>query len=297
MYSNKLVACIAVNKKIVREDNDIVRLPFGSDYQIYIKNENSTRALVDITIDGKHILEGRSIVLNPGEGHYVLTRVESSKHYNLKFIEKTAQISAHRGDKAEDGLVKISYQFLKQKEEIKYTYTPIIEPWPTSSKWDWIPPQPYTFCSTQSLLSEPNINVVEQTLQRRITDGGPGGQSANAFYSQPFNGNPNASFGTSSASLGQASFNCNYSGPVNESGITVNGKKRDDVSYQSTYINENDLESTTHVMILQLLGEDPSKKAVTQVRLTRTKVQCPICGTPNNSGNKFCANCGNCLEL
>jgi hypothetical protein len=39
------------------------------------------------------------------------------------FNEKTAQISEHRGDKADDGLLRIEYQFEAEKPEVKYTTT------------------------------------------------------------------------------------------------------------------------------------------------------------------------------
>jgi hypothetical protein len=54
MYSNKLVASIKSNGKILREFNDKVYVPFGTEYSILIKNLNTVRASVNIFVDGTY---------------------------------------------------------------------------------------------------------------------------------------------------------------------------------------------------------------------------------------------------
>jgi hypothetical protein len=113
MYQNNLVATVKVGGKILRENQSTVAVPFGSEYSIYLKNLNTVRALVTITIDGKDVTAG-GLVLNP-KMHLDFERSLSNNnltHGNkFKFIERTSAVEEHRGIGAEDGLIQIEYKF------------------------------------------------------------------------------------------------------------------------------------------------------------------------------------------
>lgn len=115
MYCNKLVACIKVDGKILREDKDTVAVPFGSEYSIYIKNLAYVRAMVRLNIDGDNKSDGWFIV--PALGNIEIERSivngNLDKGHRFKFIERTSQIENHRGIRAEDGIVMIEYKFEK----------------------------------------------------------------------------------------------------------------------------------------------------------------------------------------
>jgi len=65
MYSNKLAVAIKSAGKVLREFNkDEVYLPFGKEYSIFIKNMNSVRALVKVTVDGTDIGDGTRFVVD-----------------------------------------------------------------------------------------------------------------------------------------------------------------------------------------------------------------------------------------
>ena len=63
MYNNKFVACLKSNGRVLREQDGTVFLNFGSEYSIYLKNLNTVRAEVTISIDGQDIMDGNSLVL------------------------------------------------------------------------------------------------------------------------------------------------------------------------------------------------------------------------------------------
>ena len=113
MYGNKLAAAIKVDGKVLREFKDTVHIPFGSEYAITLKNLNTTRAIVNVYIDGDNVVPG-GLVLNVGQS---IDLERSIKNNNLtegnrfKFIERTGAIEQHRGIGIEDGLVRIEYQF------------------------------------------------------------------------------------------------------------------------------------------------------------------------------------------
>jgi hypothetical protein len=113
MYKNNFAAAIKVNGKILREFGDTVYLPFGSEYQIRLKNLNSARAHVSIEIDGDNVTDG-GLVLNAYETSDLerFIRNGNLKEGNrFKFIERTSKIEDHRGIKLEDGIITIRYKF------------------------------------------------------------------------------------------------------------------------------------------------------------------------------------------
>jgi len=129
MYSNKLAIAVKVNGKVLREFGDQVYVPFGSEYSIFVKNLNSVRALVSISIDGKDIGDGTQFVVYPNESIDIerfLPRGNKKKGNRFKFIERTSKIEDHRGVGVEDGLVRIEYQFEKVNPLITTTYRDLL---------------------------------------------------------------------------------------------------------------------------------------------------------------------------
>jgi hypothetical protein len=114
MYSNKLVASIKSNGKILREFNDKVYVPFGTEYSILIKNLNTVRASVNIFVDGTDAGDGSSFVVKAGET-FELSRFLKNGNLNqgnqFKFIERTTAVSNHRGVGIEDGLIRVEFVF------------------------------------------------------------------------------------------------------------------------------------------------------------------------------------------
>jgi len=120
MYSKKLVAVIKVNGKVLREHNENVHIPFGSEYSIMLKNLHTRKAQVDITIDGENVLGMSSLLISPNKSTEIEGFLKGKNvTHKFKFIEKTNQISDFRGDKIDDGIVVINYRF-----EQKYCVPP-----------------------------------------------------------------------------------------------------------------------------------------------------------------------------
>jgi len=123
MYSNQFIVVIKNKGKVLREFSDnTVRLPFGSDYSIMLKNKNSlSKALVEVFVDGKDVLDGHSIIVAPNQTTELEGFMRGSIVKNrFRFIEKTNEISKFRGDFMEDGLVEVKYSF--EKPEIDWYY-------------------------------------------------------------------------------------------------------------------------------------------------------------------------------
>ena len=113
MYESKMAAAIKVKGKVLREFKDTVHIPFGSEYSILLKNLHTTRAVVNVFIDGTDMVPG-GLVLNAGQE---VDLERSVKNGNLtegnrfKFIERTGAVEQHRGVGIEDGLVRVEFQY------------------------------------------------------------------------------------------------------------------------------------------------------------------------------------------
>lgn len=119
MYNNKLVVAIKHRGKILREIGEEVYLPFGSEYSIYIKNLHSVRVLVSVEIDGDDVGDGTKFIIHPNSFIDLERFVRNGnlkKGNRFKFIERTSAVEQHRGVGAEDGLIRVEFQFEKKYE-------------------------------------------------------------------------------------------------------------------------------------------------------------------------------------
>lgn len=115
MHNNNFVVSVKSAGKVLREFGDTVYLPFGSEFSVYMKNLNSRRAKVKVSIDGEDVLNGRELVVEPNS-HIELERYlrELDRGNGFKFIERTGDIEEYRGIKAEDGLIRIEFAYERQ---------------------------------------------------------------------------------------------------------------------------------------------------------------------------------------
>lgn len=126
MYLEKFVAVVKTDGKVLREIDGAVRVPFGSEFSIQLKNMNTMRALVTVEIDGVNATENIQLVIPPND---TLELERFIKNGNLtagnkfKFIERTEKIeNGPRGIKAEDGLIRIEFEFEKDPTLLTYQH-------------------------------------------------------------------------------------------------------------------------------------------------------------------------------
>lgn len=114
-YKDLFVAEIKSDGNILRIKDDTVYLPFGSEYSILLKNLNSRKASVNVEIDGQDVLDNNSLIIEPNSTSELEGFLKGIKATNkFRFIQKTKQIQEYRGDKVEDGLVRIEFAFEKE---------------------------------------------------------------------------------------------------------------------------------------------------------------------------------------
>lgn len=284
MYEAKLAAAIKVNGKVLREFNkDTVYIPFGQEYSILLKNLNTKRAVVNITIDGQDIVEG-GLVLNAGQEVDLERFVKNgnlTEGNKLKFIERTAAIeNGPRGIKLEDGLVKVEFQFEQSPRPIQWikdtypTYTP--SPWNTTYGGVSGSAGPATF----------NVNGVLRgaDMSKGETVRAQASASIDQYCAD------NGIKVNSAYHDGMATMDCSF----NDTGITVPGSKSTQ-KFSSVYMGA--MEPEKFSMVFKLLGETPDNKPIVKEVTVKTKPKCTTCGRQNKHTAKFCTECGTHLEI
>jgi hypothetical protein len=279
MYNQKLAAAIKVNGKVLREFKDTVYIPFGSEYAITIKNLHTTRAVVNVYIDGDNMVPG-GLVLNAGQS---VDLERSVKNGNLtegnrfKFIERSGAVEQHRGIKLEDGLVRIEYQFEQARPVIN------VAPVWTTTQNPWNTPYYGVTGSTGSF----NVNGVMRNVD---TSKGETARAVAAAATNATLSTMNISASAGDVHDGMATMDSF----VNDVGITVPGS-RSTQTFQSTTVGI--LESAVHNIVLKLVGDLGDNKPVEVAVTVKHKPKCVTCGKQNKHTAKFCAECGAALEV
>jgi hypothetical protein len=266
VYSNNFIAVIKHKGKILRDVNGVVKLPFGSEYSILLKNKDSRTAVANIEIDGEDVMGGHQYIVPGNSTRELKGFLKGLKAtHKFRFIRKTKEIAEFRGDRLDDGLVRVEFKF-EEKQKL----------------WDDNPWIVYPMYNTDLKKSRKNID--------NDNYGGYYGNISTDSYR--FTGST-----TSASFTGDvvACFN-HVATPKADEGITVKGSK---VNQDFQYGNVGTLESFSNVIILTLRGAVKEKGKVKKIKrpvLTKTKVQCQVCGRNWKSSLKFCGNCSAALD-
>jgi len=285
MYNNKLAVAIKSNGKVLREFGESVYVPFGTEYSILIKNLNSVRALVRISIDGTDVGDGEEFVIPANDSvefERFIKNGNMKKGNRFKFIERTSNIEEHRGIDIEDGLVRIEYEFEKvvkfepwhwHHQDVFYFVQQHRDFYGSSGTPGWLS-QPTITCNagdaptkTFSAQTTRSMDITNSVAKGAVTNTGGEPVQVNYCATEPL---------------------------ANEEGITVPGSISDQ---QFRTVASFQTEDETHVMILKLLGETEDNKRVKKAVTVKAKPKCTTCGKVNKATAKFCTECGTSLTI
>ncbi|GIU69121.1 MAG: hypothetical protein KatS3mg002_0357 [Candidatus Woesearchaeota archaeon] len=253
VYQNKFVASIKCNGKFLKEFSDVVYIPFNSEYSIFMKNLDARKVVVKVSIDGDDVLNGKFIIIEPNKTFELngFLNSDNTIRNKFKFIKKTQKISDHRGDRIDDGFIRIEYQF----EEHISTY------WHTNY---YIYPTPIYIYYDNGTIS-PYINLDYK-------------------FNYPYNINADINVSYSSCT-----YNVSYESSLNkeDNGITVKGSE----TFEKFSESSVGILSEPNVLIIRLKGEYENKPVQNIIKSrekiecpicgTKSKVgikYCPECG-------------------
>jgi hypothetical protein len=137
VHKNQFIVVVKNDGQILREDeNNQVQLPFGSEYSLLLKNLSSKRAVVKIEIDGKSVTEN-GIVIAANSKFELKGFLEGfNVKSKFKFIQKTKEVVEHRGDKVEDGIIRVEVTYEKDLYPVFYKWNYDYDPW-TYTGWKY----------------------------------------------------------------------------------------------------------------------------------------------------------------
>jgi len=140
-YSNGYVASIILKGKPLREFKDngkrTVKIPFGSEYVIRLKNKNREPSLVSVYIDGTDVLNGSQLVLESNSS-LDLERFVENNDSGKKFKYISLEEGASSGEiddpyRKENGLIQVKFykainlfqgSLSISKQDYDYNYQP-----------------------------------------------------------------------------------------------------------------------------------------------------------------------------
>ena len=290
VYHSKLVVCVKVGGKVLRESDDTVSIPFGSEYSILIKNLNTVRVQCKVSVDGKDATEGMWLVVPPNKDVELERFVRNGNMEagnRFKFVARTKEVEEHRGLGAEDGLVRVEWKTEKATEvrEVEvverirryyddwYWWPPYVPPcprphWPPNTPWygtNATPPEMY-----KSSVSQSSTGVRGSSLGGVVRSAGLKPPSTRAM----------ASFSAQEASF-------------DDSGITVPGSES---RQQFEAAGWFPLREGSESVVLRLRGV-VGGKAVAKAVTVKDKTACSTCGKSSRSDKRFCAHCGTALVV
>ena len=314
VYSEKMVVCIVCKGDVLREvksgqgESDVF-LPFGSDYSIRLKNLNTQRAVVKVSIDGKDVLNGDTLLIGANEDMELQGFLEGTVAKNaFRFIEKTKQISEHRGNRMDDGIVRIEWQYEEKPATVvrPVIVDPIyVRPWGWYNDWYWGGPRigggitygPNTTYGSSPLRGSNCNDEPDDDFDDTLTLGDEETFSAptkGMRGSKGFSGPSGASVNNFNHEVKTSGLPVFYDAPKNEDGITVKGQQINQ-NFRTAYAGT--LETEKHVMIIKLRGSDENPQTGKVVKVqqpvqVRRDIKCETCGICVKSSAKFCQSCG-----
>jgi len=261
-YKENFVVELKCNGKIMRVKDGVVYLPYGSEYTLLLKNLNSRKASVKIHIDGQDVLDYSSLILEANSSTELKGFLNGSVAKNhFKFIHKTRKIQEHRGDKIDDGLIRVEFAF--EKVQPKILKRSVIY---DNNSWFDADTTVYKTIA-QPMVSNNASNFVKGSIDGKIRG------ISNDFHVDYLG----------IESIGQ---------PLDDEGITVKGSECNQ-SFRYGMIGETE---QSNVITIQLKGMTGSGTQVKQPITVNKKLECYICGTKSKSSFKYCPVCGTFLE-
>jgi len=261
VYRDRFIAVVKSGGRILRNMGGVVTLPFGSEYTIFMRNQESRRAQVKVSVDGQDALDGKAIII-PANGSHELGGFMrgTAERFGFKFVQKTKEIAENRGDFIDDGMIRVEFAFEKPAPVINF-------------HWNWPPYQPPIYHHHHHRHLNPWLNGQTYDTGGTTYTGNTGDVSAD--YSGMKSRTIDCSFTPTAA-------------PVEDEGITVAGSDRY-VQYQTAHIGR--LEQS-HVIVIRLRGTTETGTLVSQPVTTRDRLKCSVCGYKSRSHNQFCGRCG-----
>jgi hypothetical protein len=304
VFKSNVVACIKVNGRILRESGDVVTLPFGCEYSVLIKNLNSVRAQVTVSVDGKDATDGTKLIVAPNSSIELERFIKNGNLQTgnrLKFIERTAGIEAHCGIGSDDGLIRVEAwrELITQRipvprpEYYDDPYpVPFPRPWPVYPKRPWGLPMRSTWNGGSGGPLR-GMNMGSSSGATMVAHGASLGLNRRSKISAKAGPPPSDQTQRQASRKSQMMDQIIEQSSVSDVGITVLGSQSHQRFVSVAGFN---LEPQSTVIILRLRGEVGGMPVAEPITVDR-KAICETCGKQNKADAQYCSKCGTALVI
>jgi hypothetical protein len=289
MFNANFVVAVKVNGKILREVGDLVYLPFGSEYSILLKNKSTLKAKALVEIDGQTATENTCLVLDPGETLELKRFIRNGNFSTgnaFRFIEKTSHVEKHRGNKADDGLITVRYEFARKP--VPYVPNPFLLGGGLGSGYNTggchgLGSHISNTMYSSTVVSRGIVPTSSITCSTSFTDDeGPVAMSAGPEVKMSANSLRSKTKAPAAAAAA-----------VNEAGITAPGSRVDQQFYS---VADFATDGVKHAITLMLKGGDGHVQVQQPVVVKKSQI-CGSCGMQNKQTANFCQRCGTAVTL
>lgn len=277
MYKSGYVVTILQNNQTIKEQGGKVTLPFGSEYEIRLRNKTRKRAVADAYIDGE--IAAKGIVVNANDSIDLERYVKNTGHALLKGARfKFVPLGDSKvEDKSEPENGVLEVRWYPEKEPEPYKPPQVIEihdrcPWHHHDHGQcppWCRPRPFL---------------------------GPQWRNGDAFVGGFVTGGVNLNNTSAEIKADELTFTSNLGAGTpqlssGEAGATIEGSVSNQ-SFGTTYIDVDRNNPT--ILTLHLVGVHLPKPKGLQVgdkpRPSKGKlaVYCSTCGRKRRTGERYC---------
>ena len=325
-YANDFVVAIrkAGSGEVLRDikgkngERDVF-IPFGSEYEIYVKNKSLYNVAAQVFIDGMDAFGGQKIVIKAGDST-VLKRfmVDGDKDKGKRFKFVSVE-SGHEGivdpDSRENGLIQVKFfkektycrqpdvPYVKKGEPIYPPFVPVYPPYVPGCPWEpcSAPYKPYRMTWSGTTGDADSLRYgAENICDENICDCDSGNTRGEMFgmMSKSVDSKTSGTIKNKSWSMSEQTLSCdsgltrsmNYSCsniPVKASMSKVGATVEGGTSSQSFREVFMDCESEPVVTIsLRMRGNVDAPLSV------KDSIHCSECGAKVECKSKFCWKCG-----
>lgn len=261
MFSQDFVLSVLQDGKICKEENGVVKIPFGSNYVIRLRNKHRLKCATDVYVDGEKVNEVGQIVVH-GNDYIDIEGFLRGGNKNTKFqFVELADGRVKQPNETQNGLIEVKFYLQKETEVQKivehyydYTYRPI---WIYRDDYikPWYPYGGPCWCNSHTIGS--NI--------------GGGGTSTSAGITT--NNSNNECY-------------CSAESKIDSSGLLGDLKSSNGATIEGNNFEQNfnsihfDLKQEPITLRLQLVGYEADLR------------KCLYCHSKVKIGDKFCSKCG-----
>lgn len=310
MYNKNLAMAVKVNNEVLREIDGKVYLPFGTEYTLYFKNTSTRRVKIKVSVDGQDAMDGATLVVaanSTADLKRFIKNGNMNEGNSFKFIEKTNQISKHRGDRVEDGLITVQYEF-EREEPVWYTrafplqasnqraiskgfYSDSVHDGAASMDWS-----DYSEANAPQMAALNAVNSVVAQNTAGIT--APGSYNSQQFVTSSWAGTDAST---------KASMTIQLMGVVEERDTEVEEIIKSHWQKEYGHTDINILPKERRVTKIDVDGDDITISTTGNINVTgakvavavttKSQVECSMCGSKYKSGTKYCSECGTSLRI